>query len=859
MATVEGRERILPRLIEDEMRESFIDYSMSVIVARALPDVRDGLKPVHRRVLFGMSELGLVPGRGYRKSAKVVGEVLGKFHPHGDLAVYDALARMVQDFSLRYPLVDGQGNWGSVDGDSPAAMRYTECRLTPIAAEMLADIDKETVNFAPNFDGTEQEPVVLPSKIPNLLVNGATGIAVGMATNIPPHNLGEVVDALVMLIDEPDLEVKDLRKKIKGPDFPTAGIIYGRAGIRDAYETGRGRIVMRARAEVEVKQNGREAIVVSEIPYQVNKARLVEQIADHVKSKRIEGVADLRDESDRDGMRIVIELKRDAVARVVLNQLYKTTQMQATFGVILLALVDNVPQTLNLKQLCTLFLEHRHHVVVRRARYELRKAEERAHILEGLLVALKHIDAIIQLIKKAKDADVAREQLMARYELSQVQAQAILDMRLARLTGLEREKIQAEYKELIATIARLKELLDSRRLRMELVKEELLEVRKKYADARRTEITSDEGELTVEDLIAEENMVITVSHRGYIKRTPTNTYTRQHRGGTGRRGAEPRDEDFVEHLFTATTHQYILVLTQRGRCYWLKVHEIPQAGPAARGKPIVNLVSVPNDDAVAALLPVKEFDDEHSVIMATARGTVKKTSLAAYGNPRMGGIIAMNIAEGDRLLSAEITDGTNDIILVTSRGQSIRFHESDAREMGRTAGGVRGIKLREGDRVVGMVVVRRDGTLLVVTENGYGKRSRFADYRAQSRGGIGIKTVKVTEKTGQLVTAKEVVDQDELMAITASGMIIRTSVQALRVLGRDTQGVRMIKLGPGDRVVDVAQVIAEPSEAPGAAPANGDGAGVEAGPNGDGPEGQDGSRGAALNPGEEELDLFDEE
>ncbi len=851
MTTLEGRERILPRLIEDEMRESFIDYAMSVIVARALPDVRDGLKPVHRRVLFGMSELGLLPGRGYRKSAKVVGEVLGKFHPHGDLSVYDALARMVQDFSLRYPLVDGQGNWGSVDGDSPAAMRYTECRLTPIAAELLADIEKETVDFQPNFDDTEQEPVVLPARVPNLLINGATGIAVGMATNIPPHNLGEVIDALIGLIEDPELSVAQLHRKIKGPDFPTAGIIYGKAGIKDAYETGRGRIVMRARAAVEEKQNGREAIIVSEIPYQVNKSRLIEQIADQVKAKRLEGISDLRDESDRDGMRIVIELKRDAVARVVVNQLYKSTQMQATFGVILLALVNNVPRTLNLKQMCELFLEHRHDVVVRRARFELRKAEERAHILEGLLIALKHIDAIVQLIKKAKDTETAREQLMAKYELSQLQAQAILDMRLARLTGLERDKIQAEYRELIQTIARLKELLESRRLRMELIKSELLEVRKKYADERRTEITHDEGDFSVEDLIAEENMVITVSHRGYIKRTPTNAYSRQHRGGTGKRGAGPREEDFLEHVFTATTHEYILVLTQLGRCYWLKVHEIPPSGRAARGKPIVNLVAVPPGDAVAALLPVKTFDDEHSVIMVTEKGTVKKTSLAAYGNPRLGGIIAMNIAESDRLLQAEITDGSNDVILVTSRGMSLRFHESEAREMGRVAGGVRGIRLRDGDRVVGMVVVRRDGTLLVVTENGYGKRSRFSDYRSQSRGGIGIKTVKVTEKTGRLVAAKEVVDQDELMAITASGMIIRMSVAGLRVLGRATQGVRVIRLGAGDRVVDVAQVVAE-----------GEVGEDDGGPAGGGGDGTGGARRAeleALEAGDQEPTLFDEE
>jgi DNA gyrase subunit A len=821
---VERRERILPRLIEDEMRESFIDYSMSVIVARALPDVRDGLKPVHRRVLFGMSELGLFPGRGYRKSAKVVGEVLGKFHPHGDLAVYDALARMTQDFSLRYPLVDGQGNWGSVDGDSPAAMRYTECRLSPIAAEMLADIDKETVDFAGNFDDTEQEPTVLPARVPNLLINGATGIAVGMATNIPPHNLGEVVDALVLLIENPDATIADLRRKVKGPDFPTAGILVGKAGIKDAYETGRGRLVMRARAEIEIKANGREAIVVTEIPYQVNKARLVEQIADLVKARRVEGVSDLRDESDRDGMRVVVELKRDANARVVLNQLYKHTPMQATFGVIMLALVNNVPRTLNLKELCGHFLEHRHEVVVRRARFELRKAEERAHILEGLLIALQNIDAIVQLLKKAKDTEVAKTQLVKRFELTEIQAQAILDMRLARLTGLERDKIQSEYKELIERIAELKTLLDSRRLRMELIRDELLEIRKKYADPRRTEITADEGDFDVEDLIAEESMVITVSHRGYIKRTPTNAYTRQHRGGQGRRGSIPRDEDFVEHVFTATTHQYILVLTQRGRCYWLKVHEIPQAGRATRGKPIVNLVDVPRDDAVAALLPVRTFDDEHSVIMATERGVVKKTSLSAYGNPRAAGIRAMTIAESDRLLSAEITDGTNHVILVTSCGMSIRFHESDAREMGRTAGGVRGIRLREGDRVVGMVVVKRDGSLLVVTEKGYGKRTPFSDYRVQARGGIGIKTVRVTDKTGALVAAREVVDQDELMAITATGMTIRIGVAGLRLLGRDTQGVRLMRLGSGDRVVDVAPLVGEDA-APAGADVSGNGAG----------------------------------
>jgi len=811
MAVEQTRERIVPRFIEDEMRESFIDYSMSVIVARALPDARDGLKPVHRRILYSMQELGLGPTRPYKKSATVVGDVLGKYHPHGDSAVYDALVRMVQPFSLRYPLLDGQGNFGSVDGDPAAAYRYTEARLAPIASEMLADIEKETVDYAPNFDDRLQEPTVLPSRLPNLLVNGSSGIAVGMATNIPPHNLREVVDALCALVDDPEIDLDGLMAHIKGPDFPTGGFVFGSAGIREAYDTGRGKIVMRARAVTEVKASGKEQIVITEIPYQVNKSKLVEQIADSVRSKRIEGISDLRDESDRDGMRVVIELKRDAIAQVVLNNLYKSTQMEWTFGIINLALVDNVPREMGLKELLEHFVEHRHDVVVRRSQFELREAEERAHIVEGLRIAIDNIDEIVKLIRGAADTDAARSELMERFGLSERQAQAILDMRLARLTGLERDKLEAEYTELLKTINRLKELLASKRLRMEMIKDELRDIAEKYGDARRTEIVGGGTDLSMEDLIAEEDMVVTISHTGYIKRIAVSTYRQQRRGGRGVTGMGTKEDDWIERLYVATTHDYLLVLTAQGRCYWLRVYDIPQGGRASRGKPIVNLLEMAPGDTVADVISVRGFDDQHFVVMATERGHVKKTVLSAYGNPRRGGIIAIRVGGDDRLISAQLTDGSNDIVLATRKGQAIRFHEDEVRDMGRDTQGVKGITLQgKGDGVLDMVVVKNEqNAILAVTENGYGKRTRIKDYRVTHRGGKGIKTLSPTAKTGPLVGVKEVVEQDELMIVTSGGIIIRFPVKGVRIMGRATQGVRLINLEEGHRVGDVARVVLE--------------------------------------------------
>ncbi len=814
MAIEQGRERIVPRFIEDEMRESFIDYSMSVIVARALPDVRDGLKPVHRRILYSMSELGLAPNRAHKKSATVVGDVLGKYHPHGDTAVYDSMVRMVQPFSLRYPLLDGQGNFGSVDGDSAAAYRYTEVRLAPVATEMLADIEKNTVDFVPNFDDRLKEPSVLPSRLPNLLVNGSSGIAVGMATNIPPHNLGEVVGGLVALIEDPEINLAGLMKHIRGPDFPTGGFICGASGIRDAYAAGRGKVTMRARALTETKANGREAIIVTEIPYQVNKSKVIEQIADLVRAKKIEGISDLRDESDRDGMRVVIELKRDAINEKVLNQLYQSTQLQWTFGIINLALVDNVPREMGLKEMLEHFLEHRHEVVVRRSQFELDEAEARAHILEGLKIALDHIDEIVQLIRAAADVDEARTGLMERFGLSERQAQAILDMRLARLTGLEREKIEAEFKELLMTIARLKELLASKRLRMALIKEDLEGIADRYGDDRRTEIIPDARDFSMEDLIADEDMVVTFSHAGYIKRIAATTYRQQRRGGRGVTGMGTKEDDWIEHLFIATTHDYLLCLTDRGRCHWLRVYDIPQGGRASRGKPIVNLLDLAPENKVAAVISVREFDDAHYVVMATEKGVVKKTVLSAYGNPRKGGIIAINVNDDDRLIDAQLTDGTNDLILGTRKGQAIRFHEEEVRDMGRVAQGVKGVTLQgKDDGVLGMVVVRNEkNALFAVTENGYGKRSRISDYRVTHRGGKGIKTLRPTTKTGKLVAVKEVVEQDELMIVTTGGVIIRFPVLGVRVMGRATQGVKLINLDEGHRVGDVARVVLEDDE-----------------------------------------------
>lgn len=816
MTAPNNRERILPRLIDEEVRESFINYSMSVIVSRALPDVRDGLKPVHRRVLYSMNELGLVPGRPYKKSATVVGDVLGKYHPHGDASVYDALVRMVQPFSLRYPLVDGQGNFGSVEGDGAAAYRYTEAKLTRVAMEMLADLDKDTVDFQPNFDDRLQEPKVLPAMLPSLLVNGSSGIAVGMATNIPPHNLREVVAAAMALIDNPELDATELRKYVRGPDFPTGGFIYGRQGIRDYQETGRGRIVMRARAVIEEKESSSKSqVVVTEIPYQVNSAKLMQDIASLVRDRKLEGISDLRNESDRDGMRIVIELKRDAIPRVVLNQLYKHTQMQATFGVIMLALVPDaatgrlVPRVMPLKEVLEHFIAHRHEVIVRRTRFDLDKALDREHILEGLKIAVDNIDEVIRLIRAAADTPSASAELQARFKLSERQAEAILNMRLAKLTGLEIDKLEGELREVRALIADLRDILGSIDRRRTIMKGELQRLADAYGDERRTDITNDEGEFTIEDLIAEEDMVITVSHTGYIKRTSVSTYRRQRRGGRGLNGQDLKDTDFIEHLFVGSTHDHIMFFTDDGRCYWLKVHEIPQAGRAAKGKPIVNLINVTPDTRIRSMLPIREFREDYSLLFCTRRGTVKKTSLAQYANPRSTGIKAIKIEPGDELIDVLVTTGTNDVVLATRGGLSLRFHESDVREMGRDTTGVKGIQLRRGDAVVGMVVIKREATLLVVTENGLGKCSHIDDYRVQRRGGKGIMTLNHTDKTGDVVGMMEVLPEDEIMLITRNGVIIRSPVSQVRVTGRVAQGVKLVQLDEGDLVCAVARVVPE--------------------------------------------------
>ena len=813
-------ERILPRLIEEEMQQSFINYSRSVIVSRALPDVRDGLKPVHRRILYSMSELGLIPGRPYKKSATVVGDVLGKYHPHGDSSVYDALVRMVQDFSLRYPLVDGQGNFGSVDGDPAAAYRYTEARLTDIAVTMLEDIDKNTVNFQPNFDDRLQEPSVMPSKVPNLLINGSSGIAVGMATNIPPHNLREVAKAVQVLIDNPEDTIADLARHIKGPDFPTGAFIYGRQGIKEAYETGWGRIQMRARARIEEKESsGRSQIVVTEIPYQVNKENLVKTIAELVIDKKLEGISGVNDESDKDGMRIVVDLKRDAIPNVVLNQLYKHTAMQSTFGVIMLALDNGAPKVMDLKTILSRFIDHRHEVVVRRTQFDLDAAQAREHILEGLKIAVDNIDEVVEIIKKSKDVPDADARLRKRFGLSEKQADAILNMRLAKLTGLEIEKLEAELKEVRALIKDLKGILASKPRRMEILKEEMDEVARKFGDDRRTEIVADQGDFSVEDLIAEEDMVITISHTGYIKRIAVSTYRRQRRGGRGLQGATTKEEDWIEHLFIASTHDYLMFFTNTGQVYWLKVHEIPQGGRASRGKPVVNCISIKPDEHVAATVAVREFSAEQHLIFATKNGTVKKTSLAEYGNVRSTGIRAINIEDGDELIDVQICDGASDIVLATADGMSIRFHHGDVREMGRVATGVKGIELEGQDAVIGMVVIRRDATLLVVSEKGFGKRSELSDYRVQKRGGKGIITLKKTDKTGALVKLLEVQPEDELMLITKHGVIIRQPVGGIRVISRNTQGVKVMNLDGGDTVVDVARVVKEDEEGAEEAPA----------------------------------------
>jgi DNA gyrase subunit A len=801
--------------IEDEMRKSYMDYAMSVIIGRALPDVRDGLKPVHRRVLFAMSELGNEWNKPYKKSARVVGDVIGKYHPHGDTAAYDTIVRMAQSFSLRYPLVDGQGNFGSVDGDSAAAMRYTEVRMSRLAHELLADIDKETVDFGPNYDDSLQEPLVLPCKFPNLLVNGSEGIAVGMATKIPPHNLREVIDGLIAVIDDPTLDYEELIKRIPGPDFPTGAFILGREGIREAYRSGRGIVQMRARALVEKdRRTGKESIIVSEIPFQVNKARLIEKIAELVKEKKIEGIADLRDESDRDGMRIVVELKKDTIPQVILNQLYKMTQMQSSFGIIMLAIVAGQPRVLTLREVLDRFIEHRKEIVTRRCIFELKKAEARAHILEGLKIALENLDEVIQIIKTSANPAEAKERLMGRFAFSELQAQAILDMRLHRLTGLERDKIIAEYNDILALIKRLKEILASEVEILNIIKTELLEIKERFGDARRTEIIEKTGELSLEDLIVEEDMVVTVSHGGYIKRNAVSLYRAQRRGGKGKTGMRPKEEDFVERLFIASTHSYIMVFTDLGKVYWLKVHEIPQGGRASRGKAIVNLLQLASGEKVTTILPVKEFVDGKFIITATQQGTVKKTELMAYANPRAGGIIALTIDEGDRLIAAHLTDGTTDILLASSNGKSIRFPESDVRAMGRTARGVRGMLLEEDDRLIGMETVTdaTAATLVTVTENGYGKRTALDEYRVQSRGGKGIITIKTSERNGKVVDIKLVDEDSDLMFITDRGKVLRTSVAHLSVIGRNTQGVRLMVLEAGERIVAVAKLAEKDEE-----------------------------------------------
>ena len=792
--------------INDKMEQSYLEYSMSVIISRALPDARDGLKPVHRRVLTAMNDLGLQPGKPYRKSAKITGDTTGNYHPHGTAAVYDTLVRMAQDFSMRYPLVDGQGNFGSIDGDAPAAERYTEARLTRLATELMRDLEKDTVDFVPNYDGSRTMPAVMPAAVPNLLINGADGIAVGMATKIPPHNLAEVCDGLIALLDNPDLEPGDLLEYVQGPDFPTGGIIQGRRGIVDYVNTGRGRIVVRGRADIEEDAKGRTRIVITELPFQVNKANLVEKIAHLVRSGVLDGIADLRDESDREGMRIVVVLKKDAYPQVVLNKLYAHTQLQQTFGVINLALVDNRPRVMNLKETMQVFLDFREEVVVRRTRYDLRKAEERAHILEGYRIALDHIDEIVELIKTSASPDTARTALMERFGLSERQAQAILDLRLARLTGLERQKIEDEYRQLIELIAELKEILGNRARVLQIIRKELAEIRERYGDPRRTEVVPEEDDIDLEDLIADEDVVVTISHDGYAKRLPLSTYRTQGRGGKGITAMGTKEEDWVEHLFVASTHSYLLVLTEKGQCYWLKTYKIPQAGRASRGRPIVNMIQIAQDDSVHAVVPVREFTSDRYLLMATSSGVVKKTPLDAFSRPRRAGIRAITLRDDEHLVSVKVTDGDQDIILATSDGMAIRFHEGDVRPMGRSAHGVKGISLNPGQRVVGMVAVQDGETLLTITENGYGKRTPIADYRVQRRGGRGLITIKCTERNGALVDIKEVADDQELMVITQGGIMIRIAVRDISTMGRNTQGVRIISLRGDDKVVGVARI-----------------------------------------------------
>ncbi len=815
-------EKIIPINIEEEMKTAYIDYSMSVIVSRAIPDVRDGLKPVHRRVLYGMKELGVNYNKPYKKSARIVGEVLGKYHPHGDTSVYDAMVRMAQEWSMRYPLVDGQGNFGSVDGDSPAAMRYTEARFSKIAEEMLGDLDKETVDFSNNFDDTLEEPTVLPSKIPNLLINGSSGIAVGMATNILPHNLSEICDGIVEYIRNREITIPELMKYIKGPDFPTGATIYGVEGIHESFETGRGRIVVRGVANIETSPNGREHIVITELPYQVNKALFITKISELVHEKKIEGISDANDYSDREGMRVVIDLKKDAVATVVLNQLYKYTPLQTSYGVNNICLHQGRPKLLNLKQMIAYFVDFRHEVVVRRTQYDLRKAEERAHILEGLLIALDHLDEVIALIRGSKTPDEAKEGLMTRFGLSDLQSKAILEMRLQRLTGLERDKIRDEYNEVMAHIARLREILANEDMRMQIIVDETLEIKEKYGDERRTNIVAAEGEMSIEDLIEEEDVAITISHMGYIKRTSLTEYRRQGRGGKGAKGGATRDEDFIEHIFIASTHDTMLFFSQMGKCFWLPVYQIPEGTRTSKGRAIQNMISLPPDDKIMAYIDIHDLEDEafineHYLVFCTKKGTIKKTTVEAFSRPRANGIVAINIAEGDELLAVRLTNGNCEIMMAVKSGRAIRFPEEKVRPMGRTATGVIGIELADDqDEVVGMITVEKgdkEKTVLVVSENGYGKRSQLVDqetgeqeYRITNRGGKGVSTIKITPKTGALITIRDVTDKDDLMIICESGMAIRMGVEDLRVMGRATQGVRLINLRDGDRIASVTGI-----------------------------------------------------
>lgn len=804
---VEQHDNIQPIFIEDEMKSSYLDFSMSVNLSRAIPDVRDGFKPSQRRILVAMRDLNLTPGRPTRKCAKIVGQTIGDYHPHGDLAVYDTLARMAQPFSMRYPMVFGQGNFGSIDGDPPGAMRYTESRMSRLAIEMMEDIDKNTVDFMPNYDESKDEPTVLPGKFPNLLCNGSLGIGVGMASNLPSHNLSEVVDGIVAVIDHPEITIGEIAAHIQGPDFATGAIIYGRNAINEYFHTGRGKIKVRARTTIEVhEQSEKETIVVTEIPYKVNKSSLIEKIADLVREKQVLGITDIRDESDRSGMRIAIDVRRDIPGNIVLNHLFKMTPLETTIGVTMLALVDGRPRVLNIKECIQHFIDHRHEVLVRRTTFDLEKAEQRAHIVEGLRVALDNVDRVIEVIRGSHTGEEAMEVLGEEFGLSRAQVEAILDMRLQRLTGLERDKLEEEYEELVARIADFRDILSRLERRMQIIKDEMIDLKERYGDERRTELIDIEGDLSIEDLIADEEMVITISHAGYVKRLPMDTYRSQNRGGKGITGMKTREEDFVEHLFSASTHSYILFFTNRGKCYWLKVWEIPEAGRTARGKAVVNLLQLDQGESIAAFLPIRTFDDEHHILMVTRGGLVKKTVLSAYGNPRRNGIVALNILEGDALIEALLTDGDNDIVIASRNGQAVRFHESDVRTMGRGAQGVRGIRLGEGDRVVGMLASDRDTTLLSVTENGYGKRTDIENYRLTRRHSKGVSNIRTSERNGPVVSIHAVSDEDELMIITTNGLIIRLPVRDLRPIGRNTQGVRLINLGEGDRVIDVSRI-----------------------------------------------------